>query len=82
MNCRPHGRKPTIAFWMLVAIADGAMLVAAAGPAVTLIVLAGLALVAGAVVAVRRVPKGRAPAAQLITQRGRMTTEVVARRRA
>lgn len=42
MNCRRHGSKPTIAFWMLIAIADAAMLVAASG--VTLIVLVALAV--------------------------------------
>jgi hypothetical protein len=82
MNCRPHGRKTTIGFWMLVAIADAAMLVAAGGRAAMLLVLAGIVLVVGTVVAVRRLPRTRALATRMITQRGGMTTEVVARRHA
>jgi hypothetical protein len=53
MNCRRHGSKSTIAFWMLVAIADLAMLVATAGAAVMISIFAALALVAGGVVAAR-----------------------------
>lgn len=53
MNCRPYGRKPTIAFWMLIAIADSAVLVVRAGSAVMLTVAAGIALVAGAFLAAR-----------------------------
>jgi hypothetical protein len=29
MNCRRHGSKPTLALWMLVAVADVALLAAA-----------------------------------------------------
>ena len=53
MNRRRHGSKPTLALWMLVAVADVALLAAAAGPFVMLLVVAALATAAGAVLAVR-----------------------------
>jgi len=53
MNCRRHGSKPTVALWMLIAVADLAMLVAAAGAVTMLLILAGLIALAGGVVAVR-----------------------------
>jgi hypothetical protein len=71
MNCRRHGSKPTIALWMLVAVADLALLAAAAGPVLALLAMAGLITVAGAVVGTR-----------MITRRDAAETEVVARRRA
>ncbi|MFG1603012.1 hypothetical protein [Actinoplanes sp. NPDC049265] len=45
---RKHGRMPTLALWMLVAVADVALLAAAASPLVTILVIAGLVIVAGA----------------------------------
>jgi hypothetical protein len=78
MNCRPHGGKPTIALWMLVAAADLAILIATAGLATILLVLAGLAVVAGAVFAVRQfATPPRTPVA--VRQR---PAQAVARRRA
>jgi hypothetical protein len=71
MNCRPYGSKATIAFWLLVAIADAAMLVATAGVLVMLLILAGLALAAGCVIGVR-----------LFTRRDSAATEAMSRRRA
>jgi hypothetical protein len=53
MNCRRHGSKPTLALWMLIAIADLAILVAAIGAAAMLLTLAGLVVLFGAVVAAR-----------------------------
>jgi len=53
MSCRRYGSKPTIAFWMLVAIADSAMLFATAGAAVMVSILVALALLAGGFVAAR-----------------------------
>jgi hypothetical protein len=47
MKSRRHGSKPTLALWMLVAVADVAVLAAAAGPLLTLVTLAGLAMLAG-----------------------------------
>ena len=49
MMTRPYARKPTLALWMLVAVADAAVLVATAGLLTMLVVLAGLAIVAGTV---------------------------------
>jgi len=71
MNGRPYGSKTTIAFWMLIAIVDAAMLLATAGVLVMVLVLAGLALVAGGVVGARR-----------LTRRAASVTKAVARRRA
>jgi hypothetical protein len=98
MNRRSHGSKTTIAFWMLVAIADGAMLVTAVGPAVTVSVLAGIALVVSAVVVSRRSNRPRVRdqiraltqprpipqerPASLATRLGVTATEAVSRRRA
>ena len=53
MHCRRHGSKCSIGLWMLVAAADVAILAAAAGPLIVLLVVAGLVLVAGAVIATR-----------------------------
>jgi hypothetical protein len=53
MNCRRHGSKPTLALWMLVAVADVALLAAAAGPFIVLLLVAALTTAAGAVLAVR-----------------------------
>jgi hypothetical protein len=54
---RRHGSRPTLALWMLVAIADVALLVATAGTLVLMsvagIVIAG-AVVAGALLLQRR----------------------------
>jgi hypothetical protein len=48
MKNRRHGSKPTIALWMLVAVADVVVLAAAAGPLVTVVTVATLvAVVAG-----------------------------------
>ena len=46
---RRHGSRPTIALWMLVAIADVALVVATAGARVVMMVLAGAMIVAGAI---------------------------------
>ena len=61
MSCRRYGSKPTIAFWMLVAIVDSAMLVAA-DTAVMISVLATLALVAGGIVVARTLNRRGVPA--------------------
>jgi hypothetical protein len=71
MNCRRHGRKPTLALWMLVAVADVAILVAAAGLLTVLLVLAGLVTVGGAVAGT-----------MMLARRGTTRTETVVRRRA
>jgi hypothetical protein len=79
MNCRRHGSKPTLALWMLVAVADVAILAAAAGPLGLVLSAVGILVVAAAVVAVRMQP-GRAAA--LLPNRAAVKTEAVARRRA
>ena len=53
MNCRRHGSKSSIALWMLIAIADLAILVAAIGATTTLLILASLVALAGGVIAAR-----------------------------
>jgi hypothetical protein len=70
MNCRRHGSKPTLALWMLVAVADAAILTAATGVPVMLLVLLGVAVAGGVFVA------------RALTHRDATTTEVAARRRA
>lgn len=54
MSCRRHGSKPTIALWMLVAIADVAILVATGGLVALVLIVASLAVVAGGLVAARQ----------------------------
>jgi hypothetical protein len=71
MNCRRHGRKPTIALWMLVAVADVVALTAATGVVAMLVILTALVAVAGGVMAARP-----------LLRRSAAPTEVVARRRA
>jgi hypothetical protein len=68
MHCRPHGRKPTIALWMLVAAADLVILVAAAGVLVMSLISVGLAVVVGGVLVERRLTH-RAPAAPKAVRR-------------
>ena len=53
MSCRRHGSKPAIALWMLIAVADLAILVAAIGVATVLLILTGLVALFGGVVAAR-----------------------------
>ncbi|WP_436526364.1 hypothetical protein [Actinoplanes sp. HUAS TT8] len=53
MNCRPHGRKPTLALWMLIALADVAILTTAAGLVTMLLLMAGLLVVAAGFFAAR-----------------------------
>jgi hypothetical protein len=77
MNCRRHGGKPTIALWMLVAVADLAILVATTSLATILLVLAGLVVLAAGVAAARLfLTSQRTPAPVR-----RRPAEAVARRR-
>jgi hypothetical protein len=71
MNCRRHGSKPTLALWMLVAVADVALLVAAVGLLTVLVVLVGLAAVAAV-----------AGGMVMLSRRDTTRTEAVVRRRA
>jgi hypothetical protein len=71
MNCRRHGSRPTIALWMLVAVADAALLVAAAGPLLILLIVAGLVTGGGAFAGLR-----------MLTHRHPTESKVAVRRRA
>jgi hypothetical protein len=63
MKTRTYARKPTLALWMLVAVADAALLVATAGLLTVLVILAGLVIVAGGVAGFRLVQRRTATAA-------------------
>jgi uncharacterized protein YneF (UPF0154 family) len=54
MNRRRHGSKPTIALWMLVAVADVAILAATGGLVALVLIAATLAVIAGGVFAARQ----------------------------
>ena len=69
MNCRRHGSKPTIALWMLVAVADLAILVAATGFVTVFLALAALAVVAGGVVAVRSLRRPQPEPVKVVARR-------------
>jgi membrane protein implicated in regulation of membrane protease activity len=89
MNCRRrHGSKPTLALWMLVAAADVALLAAAAGPLLMLLIGVSLTLVVGAVVGVRMLARRETTQSDLIvagvrmlTQRDPVESEMAVRRR-
>jgi hypothetical protein len=53
MSRRRHGSKPAFALWLLVAVADVALLAASAGVFVLLLLVAAVITAAGAVLAVR-----------------------------
>ena len=69
MNCRRHGSRPTLALWMLVAVADIAMVLATAGLLTTLLIIAFLAVVAGGVVASRRLGAHRSEPTKAVVRR-------------
>jgi len=69
MSCRPHGRKPTLALWMLVALVDVAILAAAAGPVTMLLLIAGLGVVAGGVYVARGLGNRAGAQAKPVTRR-------------
>ncbi|WP_250027749.1 hypothetical protein [Paractinoplanes maris] len=73
MTGRPHGRRPALALWMLVAVADLVLLAAAAGPMVMFSIVASLTVLAGAVLAARLLLTKRAAPAR---------SDMVLRRRA
>lgn len=69
MNCRRHGSKPTIALWMVIAVADLAILVAATGALTMVLILAGLVALAGGVVATRSLLRRSADATEAVVRR-------------
>jgi hypothetical protein len=84
---RRHGSKPTLALWMLVAIADVALLVATAGALVVLLVVAGAVILAAGVAGVWMLQRRAAPQQEVavwLPQRRRTAPqqESVFRRRA
>ena len=68
MNGRRHGSKPTIALWMLIAIADLALLVAAIGAVTVLLIVAGLFALAGGVLAARALPRRSVGASKTVVR--------------
>ncbi|MBB2946044.1 putative membrane protein [Actinoplanes lutulentus] len=69
MNCRRHGGKPTIALWMLVAVADIALVVAATGLLTALLAVLVLAVVGGGFVAVRSLRRQRPEPVEAVVRR-------------
>ena len=69
MQRRRHGKKPTIALWMLIAVADLALLVAATSVLTMTLIVVALAVVAGGVVAVRRLGRRAEPAVEVARRR-------------
>jgi hypothetical protein len=53
MRSRPHGRKHTLVLWMLVAVADGMLVVSSNGATGALLLALAVAVLAGVVVTVR-----------------------------
>lgn len=66
---RRHGSKPTIALWMLVAIADIALVVAAAGTLVVLLAVAGALVLAGTVASVVMMQRRAVPERESVLRR-------------
>ncbi|AGL20993.1 hypothetical protein [Actinoplanes sp. N902-109] len=66
---RRHGSRPTLALWMLVAIADVALLAAAAGTTMVLVTVAGAALLGTATAATMLVQRRPANEAQPLRRR-------------
>ncbi|MET8146955.1 hypothetical protein ACIBSW_04045 [Actinoplanes sp. NPDC049668] len=61
MMIRRHGTRPTIALWMLVAIADIALLVAAVGSLVVLLAVVAAVLLGAGVVGAWMLQRRTAP---------------------
>ena len=68
MNCRPHGGKHTLALWMVVALADGMLVVSSAGALAGLLIALAVAVVAGLVVAARLLLRHNAERSTPVTQ--------------
>lgn len=69
MSSRRHGSKPKLALWMLVAIADVAILAVAAGPLALMLTFIGVLVVVAAIVAVRVWPGRDAPKPEAVARR-------------
>ena len=66
---RRHGSRPTIALWMLVAIADVALVVAATSALVVMLAVAGVMIVAGAFAGVLMLQRRAVPQRQSVLRR-------------
>jgi hypothetical protein len=69
MYGRRHGKKPALALWMLIAVADLAILVAATSVLTMTLVLFVLAVVAGGVVVARRLTRRAEPVVEVARRR-------------
>ncbi|MEU4562104.1 hypothetical protein AB0F72_27285 [Actinoplanes sp. NPDC023936] len=69
MNCRRHGSKPTLALWMLVAVADIAIVVAATGLLMAFLIVAALAVVAGGALAFRNLRRPQPEPVKVVARR-------------
>jgi hypothetical protein len=75
MNTRPHGRKHTLALWMLVALADGGLVVTSAGEMSVLLIALAVTVVVGAVAGLRLLQRHWAGSSVPVTQ-GRRSWQV------
>jgi hypothetical protein len=69
MRGRRHGKKPTLALWMLIAVADLAILVAATSVLTMTLIVVALAVVAGGVVAASRLTRRAEPVVEVARRR-------------
>lgn len=67
MNCRRHGSKPALALWMLVAVADVALIVATAGLLTMLLIAAGLVTVGAAALGMRQLVRPDSSPAEAVS---------------
>lgn len=69
MNRRNYGSKPRVALWMLIAVIDVALLAAAAGPLMTMLVIAGLVIVVGTFAGMRMINRREPEPAKAVRRR-------------
>ena len=69
MISRRHGSKPTLALWMLVAVADIAIIVVSTGLLTFLLVLVALGVIASGVVALRSMDRADTEPAKAVARR-------------
>ncbi len=80
MNCRRHGSKPTIALWMLIAAADVAILAAAAGPVLVLLITLTALLLGGVYIAGRMLSRAADAEPRVAVRHARVTDDPYRRR--
>jgi hypothetical protein len=69
MISRRHGSKPTLALWMLVAVADVAIIVAATGLLTFLLVIVALGVIGGGAYALRSMNRPEPEPAKVVARR-------------